>query len=136
MATTPNTQSVTTPALQVSDSKARITVTIDSIKEILNPKPRMEVTFVGVWRDFGYQSAVLDALFLGLGFSEDEIDLYNLPYVVNTLLRGEVVGWTQQDLDDDALDLLILETNRLVKEHWQIWTDIPSESHGLPIVYR
>ena len=61
MATQPNTQPVTTPAL-----------TLNTIREILNPRPSFDAP-VGVWKEYGYLDAFLDAAFSMFSHKPDEV---------------------------------------------------------------
>lgn len=104
MATQPNTQQVTTPAL-----------TIELLKKVLNPNLRLEST-PGDHRDHGYADAMIDFV-----VSEFEIDEGHLPEVVPTdqFLRLALVfrsgllnpDWATMELSDDSIDDL----------EWLIW---------------
>jgi len=91
MATTPNTQSVTTPAL-----------TLNLIRDFLNPRPPMDAP-VGDWRDHGYLDAVLDAAFDSFGVdSDEELDFYSFKNYVMAVSDFDELGWscTEWSLND------------------------------------
>ena len=96
MATKPNTQPVTTPAL-----------TIELLKKVLNPNLRLE-SAPGDHRDHGYADAMIDFV-----ISEFEIDEGHLPEVIPTeqFLRLANVfrfgrlnpDWATMELSDDSI---------------------------------
>lgn len=93
MATKPNTQPVTTPAL-----------TNSLIREVLNPTPQPG-SAPAEWKEHGYRAAMLDAALAE--YDDNEVhsprDFFYL--TLELLCYGEI-GWHCVDWDDDAEDAL------------------------------
>lgn len=83
MATQPNTQPVTTPAL-----------TLNTIREVLNPRPSFDAP-VGVWKEYGYLDAVLDAAFDMFRHKPDEVLTHpEFEAYVMAVTDFDDLGWT------------------------------------------
>jgi len=116
MATTPNTQPVTTPALTVS-----------LIREALNPHPNKDMHpawIPGVWREYGYRDAMLDACFADQSIVyEGTISLYDFRYVVYQVIHQYGCEWTTIEWDEDGVEYLETLVDQLVEENPSVWSD-------------
>ena len=102
MATQPNTQPVTTPAL-----------TNSLIREVLNPTPRYDATSAE-WQEHGYRAAMLDAALAEYDDSE-EMTRTEFRHLINEVFSYYGCEWHIVEWDYDAeqqLESIVNRSNR------------------------
>lgn len=93
------------------------TLSTGLIRETLNPTPAPGAP-VGILREWGYLSAMLDALLADT--SDGELDPHDFVYIVKNAIYYEGCEWRTVEWDLDGLDTLQMLADAIIEADYEV----------------